>query len=210
MRVMPPHHRRGVELARWRTGSDPRAHPRERRRHRCAAGRTRRAARQLQRRARNARARAAWRARVDSERAARVRSRLTRDDQEQVWRLSSVSALCIVALLLAVYRSLTVLAMTLVPVASGALAGVTAVALGFPAVHGLTLGFGVTLIGESVDYGIYFFINERATFAAQSGRPSGSEFSPRSVASPSCCPLPLPGSRSLGCIPLPGSAPQRW
>ena len=33
-----------------------------------------------------------------------------------------------------------------------------AVALGFPAVHGLTLGFGVTLIGEAVDYSIYLFV----------------------------------------------------
>ncbi|HYX74580.1 MAG TPA: MMPL family transporter [Steroidobacteraceae bacterium] len=84
--------------------------------------------------------------------------------RSQVWRLSSISAACIATLLLAVYRSLPVLAMTLVPVASGALAGVAAVALGFPAVHGLTLGFGVTLIGESVDYAIYFFIQRAHDF----------------------------------------------
>ena len=29
--------------------------------------------------------------------------------------------------------------------------------LGFGAVHGITLGFGVTLIGEAVDYAIYLF-----------------------------------------------------
>src|SRR4029453_14407890 len=51
----------------------------------------------------------------------------------------------------------------LVPVASGALAGVTAVSLGFEAVHGITLGFGTTLIGEAVDYSIYLFVqSERA------------------------------------------------
>ena len=50
----------------------------------------------------------------------------------------------------------------LVPVASGALAGVAAVALGFGAVHGITLGFGVTLIGESVDYSIYLFVQRSA------------------------------------------------
>jgi len=49
----------------------------------------------------------------------------------------------------------------LLPVASGALVGVAAVALGFGAVHGITLGFGITLIGESVDYSIYFFIQSR-------------------------------------------------
>jgi predicted exporter len=43
------------------------------------------------------------------------------------------------------------------PVVSGALAGIAAVSLGFGSVHGITLGFGVTLIGEGVDYAIYLF-----------------------------------------------------
>jgi predicted exporter len=84
--------------------------------------------------------------------------------KHQVWRLSALSAAGIAALLLLVYRSLPVLALTLVPVASGALAGVAAVALGFSAVHGITLGFGVTLIGESVDYAIYLFIQRAGDF----------------------------------------------
>ena len=82
----------------------------------------------------------------------------------QVLRLSCISAALIAALLLAVYRSLPALALTLVPVASGALAGVAAVALVFRAVHGITLGFGVTLIGEAVDYAIYLFIQGTADF----------------------------------------------
>jgi predicted exporter len=73
-------------------------------------------------------------------------------------RLSIVSGLLVVTLLLLVYRSLPALGMGLLPVASGALIGIAAVALGFGAVHGVTLGFGITLIGESVDYSIYFFI----------------------------------------------------
>jgi predicted exporter len=73
-------------------------------------------------------------------------------------RLSIASSILVVMLLLAVYRSLTALGLGLLPVASGALVGVAAVALGFGAVHGITLGFGITLIGESVDYSIYFFI----------------------------------------------------
>jgi predicted exporter len=84
--------------------------------------------------------------------------------EAQVMRLSLVSAALIAALLLSVYRSLPVLLLTLVPVASGALAGVAAVALGFPAVHGITLGFGVTLIGEAVDYSIYLFIQRPEDF----------------------------------------------
>ena len=76
----------------------------------------------------------------------------------EVMRLSGVSAALVALLLLSVYRSLPALLLTLVPVASGALAGVASVALGFDAVHGITLGFGITLIGEAVDYSIYLFI----------------------------------------------------
>jgi predicted exporter len=78
-----------------------------------------------------------------------------------VTRLSIVSTLLITLLLLWVYRSFRALVLGLIPVASGALAGIAAVALGFGAVHGITLGFGVTLIGESVDYSIYLFIQSQ-------------------------------------------------
>ena len=84
--------------------------------------------------------------------------------KREVVRLSLISGVLITVLLLAVYRSLAALALTLVPVASGALAGVAAVALGFGAVHGITLGFGVTLIGEAVDYSIYLFIQSDGDF----------------------------------------------
>jgi predicted exporter len=85
--------------------------------------------------------------------------------EHEVLRLSLLSTVAIVALLLAVYRSVPILLLGLVPVASGALAGVAAVALGFGVVHGITLGFGITLIGESVDYSIYLFIQARRAWA---------------------------------------------
>ncbi|MEO8136441.1 MAG: MMPL family transporter, partial [Betaproteobacteria bacterium] len=78
--------------------------------------------------------------------------------QREVLRLALWSAALITGLLLIIYRSVTALALGLLPVASGALAGVAAVSLGFGEVHGLTLGFGTTLIGEAVDYSIYLFI----------------------------------------------------
>ena len=46
------------------------------------------------------------------------------------------------------------------------LAGIAAVALGFGHVHGMTLGFGSTLLGEAVDYAIYYLIQARAGGAA--------------------------------------------
>jgi len=81
--------------------------------------------------------------------------------EHEAVRLSLLSTTLIVTLLLLVYRSVPTLLFGLLPVASGALAGVAAVALGFGVVHGITLGFGVTLIGESVDYSIYLFVQSR-------------------------------------------------
>lgn len=70
-------------------------------------------------------------------------------------RITTAAALAIAALLLFVMRSPRALVLILVPVTSGALAGIAAVALWFGNVHGITIGFGATLIGESVDYAIY-------------------------------------------------------
>jgi predicted exporter len=79
-----------------------------------------------------------------------------------VLRLSTLSSGLVIALLFAVYRSWRAVALGLLPVVSAALAGITAVALGFGVVHGVTLGFGATLIGEAVDYSIYFFVQSAA------------------------------------------------
>lgn len=76
----------------------------------------------------------------------------------EVTRIALLATLIIVTLLLSVYRSVPVLLLGLLPVATGALAGIAAVSLGFGVVHGLTIGFGATLIGEAVDYGIYLFV----------------------------------------------------
>jgi predicted exporter len=85
-----------------------------------------------------------------------VSSRKTiRDD---VARLSTVGVIGIVGLLFVVYRSLAAVGLGMLPVISGALAGVAAVSIGFGTVHGITLGFGTTLIGEAVDYSIYLFV----------------------------------------------------
>ncbi|HVY16323.1 MAG TPA: MMPL family transporter [Rhodopila sp.] len=72
-------------------------------------------------------------------------------------RLSMLAAVLVATALLLVYRSPRVLALSFVPVVTGALAGVAAVGLAFRQVHGITLGFGSTLIGEAVDYAVYLF-----------------------------------------------------
>lgn len=70
---------------------------------------------------------------------------------------SIITAILVSILLLLVYRSWRVLVISLLPVISGALAGIAAVSMGYGVVFGVTLGFGITLIGEAVDYAIYFF-----------------------------------------------------
>jgi predicted exporter len=82
----------------------------------------------------------------------------TRDTtKHDVKRLSLLATAGAVGLLTFAYRSPLVLLLGILPVASGALAAVAAVSLAFGYVHGITLGFGVTLIGESLDYAIYLF-----------------------------------------------------
>jgi predicted exporter len=82
--------------------------------------------------------------------------------KREVARLSIVSSVLILTLLILVYRSVPPLLLGLLPVASGAVAGIAAVALGFGVVQGVTLGFGITLIGEGVDYSIYLFVQTRS------------------------------------------------
>jgi len=79
----------------------------------------------------------------------------------EVIRLAALGTALIASLLLLLYRSVTALVLGLLPVVTGALTGVAAVSLGFGVVQGITLGFGATLIGESVDYGIFLLVQSR-------------------------------------------------
>jgi predicted exporter len=65
-------------------------------------------------------------------------------------------------LLLLAFASLPALLVALLPVLTGVAAGMAMVGLVFGSVHGVTIGFGSTLIGEAVDYGIYYLIQARA------------------------------------------------
>ncbi len=83
--------------------------------------------------------------------AVQTRAHMTTD----VKRLSLIATLLVAAILLFAYRSIRMLVLGLLPVLSGVIAGIAGVGLAFGFVHGITLGFGVTLIGEAVDYAIY-------------------------------------------------------
>ncbi|MCK6389866.1 MAG: MMPL family transporter [Azonexus sp.] len=78
--------------------------------------------------------------------------------KEEVFRLTVISSLAIIAVLFFVYRSLRLMTLGLLPVVSGMLAGVVAVSLAYGTVFGITVGFGAALIGEAVDYSTYYFV----------------------------------------------------
>jgi len=92
--------------------------------------------------------------------------------QHEVGRLSALSTLLIGTLLLLVYRSVILLILGFLPVICGALAGLAAVALTFDVVYGVTLGFGVTLIGEAVDYSVYLFVQGGGLNRARGSSPA--------------------------------------
>ena len=81
--------------------------------------------------------------------------------KREVEHLAIAGSVAIVGLLLLAFGSLRSLAVALLPVCTGVLAGIAAVSVAFGQVHGITLGFGTTLIGEAVDYAIYYLIQAR-------------------------------------------------
>lgn len=81
--------------------------------------------------------------------------------QKEVERLSIMGLSGVVLLLMWVYRSPITLLIGLIPVFSGILMATATVGLGFPVIHALTIGFGTTLIGEAIDYSIYYLVQGR-------------------------------------------------
>ncbi|MFC4820130.1 MMPL family transporter [Dokdonella ginsengisoli] len=77
-------------------------------------------------------------------------------------RLGAISTIGFVVLLLFAYRSLATLLLAALPVLSGGLAGIAALALGFGQAHGITLAFGFTLLGVAQEYPIRLLSHRRS------------------------------------------------
>jgi predicted exporter len=75
--------------------------------------------------------------------------------------LSLVSMAGVLAILAWAYRSPAVVALCVLPALCGLLAGVLIVDAGFGSIHGITLAFGATLLGEAVDYPTYLLTQMR-------------------------------------------------
>jgi predicted exporter len=87
-------------------------------------------------------------------------------------RLSAINSILVMALLFAVYRSFRVLGLGVIPLASGVVSGVAVTSLAFGGIHGITLGFGATLVGVAADYPNHFFthLSERESPATTMAR----------------------------------------
>jgi len=81
--------------------------------------------------------------------------------EAEVKQLAIAGTLVMGGLLTLAFASWRALLVAFLPVATGVVAGIVAVLLSFGSVHGITLGFGSTLIGEAVDYAIYYLIQAR-------------------------------------------------
>jgi predicted exporter len=89
--------------------------------------------------------------------------------EAEVKKLAIAGTVLVGALLMLAFGSPLALGMALLPVIAGVVGGIAAVSLIFGSVHGITLGFGSTLIGEAVDYGIYYLIQARGAAVGGAG-----------------------------------------
>lgn len=83
----------------------------------------------------------------------------TRHQADWIGRVSTIG---FIALLLLAYRSFSSLLLSALPIASAGLAGIAALTVAFPDVHGLTLAFGFTLLGVAQEYPIRVLSHRRA------------------------------------------------
>lgn len=83
--------------------------------------------------------------------------------RSEVERLSLIGGISILVIMLAFYRSLRNVVVGLVPVLTGILVAVVAVSIGFDTVHAITVGFGTTLLGETLDYSIYYLVQSSSS-----------------------------------------------
>lgn len=82
---------------------------------------------------------------------------IQRTIEAEAWWLSVVAGTLVVLFLFLSYRSIRLVLLSLIPISSGIVVGMIAVNSWFGFVHGITLGFGITLLGVVDDYPIHLF-----------------------------------------------------
>ncbi|MGF1527445.1 MAG: MMPL family transporter, partial [Candidatus Competibacterales bacterium] len=89
--------------------------------------------------------------------AAHTRDTIRRE--AQFW--SAIACGAVILLLWGLFRSLPIVALSTIPMASAVAAGAAATGLVFGQLYGLTLAFGVTLLGIAIDYPLHLFAHRR-------------------------------------------------
>jgi predicted exporter len=79
--------------------------------------------------------------------------------QSEVATFGGIDLLAVVLLIVLVFRQLRPLLVTLLTIGVATIAAITACQFAFGQVHILTLTFGTSLIGVSVDYALHYFVN---------------------------------------------------
>jgi predicted exporter len=98
--------------------------------------------------------------RLDQSGVHRMATRTAETIEADIKRVSMVSSGLLVVLLLALFRSLRLVALAAVPIAFGVLSGSAFVLLMFGRIHGITLAFGAALIGVSIDYVVHLYCHD--------------------------------------------------
>lgn len=86
---------------------------------------------------------------------------VSRSIQDDAWWIGIGSIVILLIMLIAAFRSTTLLLAIALPTAAGAIAGAIAVQLLFGSVHGITLTFGGTLAGVTSDYPVHLISHLR-------------------------------------------------
>jgi predicted exporter len=80
---------------------------------------------------------------------------------EATW-IGTFDTIGVIILMLVAYRSFAATVLGLLPIASAGIAGLVAVSAAFGSIHGITLGFGFTLLGVAQDYPMHLFSHRHA------------------------------------------------
>ena len=80
---------------------------------------------------------------------------------EATW-IGTFDTIGVILLMLIAYRSISTTVLGILPIASAGVAALAAVSVIFGSIHGITLGFGATLLGVAQDYPMHLFSHRHA------------------------------------------------
>lgn len=71
--------------------------------------------------------------------------------------LSVIATLLVVGILFVAYRSISLILLSLIPMGSAIVTGIALVSIIFNGIHGITLAFGIVVLGVAIDYPIHLY-----------------------------------------------------